>query len=121
MLSNVMSTLMLPSPVSVLGTWKATRGFIAFRRSSKLSTSISRNLRSATARQRLGRLARQVRHHAHDERQLDLLLRAVDLDVVLDLHARRAVARDEFLAAFPLPSCIPPVAYLSPSSIPAVK
>src|SRR6516225_7349088 len=48
MLSNVMSTLRLPSPVSVLGTANATRGFIDFRRSSKLSTSISRNLRSAT-------------------------------------------------------------------------
>ena len=48
MLSNVMSTARLPSPVSVLGTWNATRGFIAFMRASKLSTSISRNLRSAT-------------------------------------------------------------------------
>ena len=48
MLSKVMSTGMLPSPVSVFGTWNATRGFIAFMRSSKLSTSISRNLRSAT-------------------------------------------------------------------------
>ena len=42
MLSNVMSTLRLPSPVSVLGTANATRGFIDFRRSSKLSTLISR-------------------------------------------------------------------------------
>src|SRR5690606_21549337 len=42
--------------------------------------------------------AGQVRHHAHHERDLDLLLRAVDLDVVLDLHPRRPVARDEFLA-----------------------
>src|SRR4051812_28698422 len=43
------------------------------------------------------RLARQVGHHAHDEGQLDLLLRPVDLDVVLDLHARRAVPSDELL------------------------
>ena len=50
-------------------------------------------------RQRLGRLAGQVGHHAHHERQLNLLLRAVDLDVVFDLHARRAVAGDEFLTA----------------------
>ena len=48
MLSKVTSTLRLPSPVSVLGTWKATRGFIALSRSSKLSTSISRNFRSST-------------------------------------------------------------------------
>ena len=48
MLSKVSSTLRLPSPVSVFGTWKATRGFIAFMRLSKLSTSMSRNLRSAT-------------------------------------------------------------------------
>jgi hypothetical protein len=33
----------------VFGTENATRGFIDFRRESKLSTSISRNLRSATA------------------------------------------------------------------------
>ena len=93
------STLRLPSPVSVLGTWNATRGFIAFRRSSKLSTSISRNLRSATGGQRLGGVARQVGHHAHDERELDLLLGAVKLDVVFDLHTRGAVAGDELLAA----------------------
>src|SRR5688572_19083009 len=49
MLSNVSSTLRFPSPVSVFGTWKATRGFIAFIRLSKLSTSISRNLRSGTS------------------------------------------------------------------------
>ena len=42
---------------------------------------------------------RQVGHDAHDERDLHLLLRAVQLDVVFDLHARRAVARDEFLTA----------------------
>ena len=49
MLSKVRSTAMLPSPVSLLGTWKATRGFMAFMRASKLSTSMSMNLRSATA------------------------------------------------------------------------
>src|SRR5208283_65298 len=48
MLSNVTSTLRLPSPVSVFGTWNATCGFIALRRSSKFSASISRNLRSCT-------------------------------------------------------------------------
>ena len=48
MLSKVMSTASLPWSVSVFGTSSATRGFIDFRRSSKLSTSISRNLRSAT-------------------------------------------------------------------------
>ena len=48
MLSNVSSTLRLPSPVSVFGTWNAARGFSAFMRLSKLSTSMSRNLRSAT-------------------------------------------------------------------------
>src|SRR3954471_6191878 len=48
MLSKVMSTLMLPSPVRAFGTEKAARGLIAFMRLSKLSTSTSRNLRSAT-------------------------------------------------------------------------
>ena len=48
MLSNVMSRLMLPSPVRVFGTWKATRGFCDFRNESKLSTSTSVNLRSAS-------------------------------------------------------------------------
>ena len=39
--------------------------------------------------------------HAHHEGQLDLLLGAVELDVVFDLDARRAVAGDELLAACP--------------------
>ena len=49
MLSKVMSTARLPSPVNVFGTMNATRGFIDFMRSSKLSTSISSILRSTTA------------------------------------------------------------------------
>jgi hypothetical protein len=49
-------------------------------------------------RQRLGGLAGQIGQHAHDEGQLDLFLGAVDFDVVLDLHPRRTIARDEFLA-----------------------
>src|SRR5262245_24757953 len=49
MFSNVMSTDMLPSPVSVLGTVNCTLGFMERNRSSKLSTSIVRALRSATA------------------------------------------------------------------------
>jgi hypothetical protein len=48
MLSNVMSTARLPSPVRVFGTVKATRGFIDFMRSSKLSMSMLTNLRSST-------------------------------------------------------------------------
>jgi hypothetical protein len=48
MLSKVTSTCRLPSPVSVLGTLKLTRGFIACRRLSKLSTSISSALRCST-------------------------------------------------------------------------
>src|SRR5260221_4380023 len=47
MLSKLRSMLSLPSPVSVLSTWKATRGLMDFMRASKLSMSISRNLRSA--------------------------------------------------------------------------
>ena len=97
MLSKVMSRLRLPSPVNSFGTANATRGCIAFRRVSKLSTSISRNLRSATSGRGSAALAGKIRHHAHHERQLDLLLGAVQLDVVLDLHARRTIARDEFL------------------------
>ena len=38
-------------------------------------------------RQRFLRLARQVGHDAHHEGKLHLLLRAVELDVVLDLDA----------------------------------
>ena len=49
MLSNVISTAILPSPVSEFGTVNCTLGFIDLRRSSKLSTSIVRALRSATA------------------------------------------------------------------------
>ena len=46
--SNTSSTESMPSPVSVLGTLNAARGFIAFIRLSKLSMSNSRNFRSAT-------------------------------------------------------------------------
>ena len=99
MLSNVMSTARLPSPVSVFGTLNATRGFIDFMRSSKLSTSIAQELALVDRRQRLLRIAGQVGHDAHDERHLHLFLRAVQLDVVFDLHARRAIAADEFLTA----------------------
>jgi hypothetical protein len=49
--------------------------------------------------QGIGRLARQVRHHTHHEGQLDLLLGAINLDVVLDLNAWGAIAGDELLAA----------------------
>jgi hypothetical protein len=50
-------------------------------------------------RQRVGGLARQVGQHPHHEGQLDLLLGAVDLDVVFDLDTGGAVAGDELLAA----------------------
>ncbi len=90
----------LPSPVSVFGTLNATRGFIDFIRSSKLSMSIVEELAFVDGRQRLLRVAGEVGHDAHDERHLDFLLRAVQLDVVLDLHARRAIAGDEFLTAW---------------------
>jgi hypothetical protein len=50
-------------------------------------------------RQCLGGLAGQIGKNTHDERQLDLFLRAVDFHVVFDLHAWRPVAGDEFLAA----------------------
>src|SRR5262249_16760125 len=50
--------------------------------------------------QGLRRLAGQVREHGHDEWQLDLLLGPVDFHVILDLHARCAIAGDELLTAF---------------------
>src|SRR6185295_7050621 len=59
-------------------------------------------------RQRLLGIAREVAHDAHHERNLDLLLSAVQLDVVLDLHARSAVATDELLTAL-LRHCAPPI------------
>src|SRR5262249_35157430 len=49
--------------------------------------------------QRLFGIARKVRHHTHDEWDLHFFLGPVQLDVILDLHAWRAVTRDEFLAA----------------------
>src|SRR5262249_32108290 len=48
--------------------------------------------------QRLRRIAGEIRHHAHDEGKLDLLIGAVELHVVLDLYAWRSVASDELLA-----------------------
>src|SRR5690606_26206775 len=50
-------------------------------------------------RQRFLGITGEIGQHAHDERQLDLLLGAVELDVIFDLYARRAVARDELLTA----------------------
>jgi len=49
-------------------------------------------------RQRLLLLASQIGHHAHDERNLDLLLRTVKFNVILDVYPGRAIARDEFLS-----------------------
>src|SRR5882724_3370118 len=42
-----------------------------------------------------GRLAGEVRHDAHDEGQFDFFLRAIQLNIVFDLHAGGAVAGDE--------------------------
>src|SRR5713226_8854952 len=47
--------------------------------------------------QRFRRIAGEIRHDPHHEGQLDLLLGPVELHVVLDLHAWRAVALDELL------------------------
>ena len=46
---------------------------------------------------RLFRLAGEVCHHAHHERNLHLLLGAIHLDVVLNLYARRPVLRNPLL------------------------
>src|SRR5205085_3909757 len=67
-------------------------------------------------RQRFFRLPRQIRHHPHDERELDLLVRAVELDVVLDLHPRRPIPGDEFLAAAHLGSLVSPERGTPPAS-----
>jgi hypothetical protein len=50
-------------------------------------------------RQRFLGIARKIRHNPHHEGELNLLLGAVQLDVVLDLDAGRSVARDELLTA----------------------
>ncbi len=97
MLSKVMSTFIWPSPVSVLGTWKATRGLIDFMRVIEVVDVHRHELALGEIGHRIDLLAREVGDHAHHERQLDLAFAAVDLDVVLDLHPRRAVARDELL------------------------
>ena len=99
MLSKVMSTAMLPSPVSVFGTMKATRGLIAFRRSSKLSTSISRNLRSATGGSGSVGLPDRSAMTPITNGSWTFFSRTVRLHVVLDLHARCAVSGDELLTA----------------------
>src|SRR5690606_32262394 len=44
------------------------------------------------------RLANQIGHNAHHKRQLKFAFCAVDLYVVLDLHAGSTVACDEFLS-----------------------
>src|SRR5918998_1432887 len=50
-------------------------------------------------RQRFGRLARELRKDSHDERELNLLLRTIELHVVFDLDAWGPIARDELLTA----------------------
>ena len=99
MLSKVSSTLMLPSPVSVFGTWKRGARLQRLHPAVEVVDVDVEELAIGDRRQRLRRLARQIGQHAHHEGQLNLLLRAVQLDVVLDLHARRAIARDELLTA----------------------
>ena len=99
MFSNVMSTLRLPSPVSVFGTANATRGFIDFRRSSKLSTSISRNLRSATGASASAGLPDRSAITPITNGICIFLFDPYKLDVVFDLDARRTIAGDELLAA----------------------
>src|SRR3546814_17065893 len=64
MLSKVMSTLRLPSPVSVFGTVKDTRGFIDLIRVSKLSMEITTALRLEPAgSDRAGWPASWAQHH----------------------------------------------------------
>src|SRR4029453_13864113 len=97
MLSKVSSTFRLPSPVSVLGTANATRGFIAFMRLSKLSTSISRNLRSSTGGSGCAGFPDKWARTPMTKGRGNLFFPAVQRDVVLDLHARGAITRDELL------------------------
>ena len=49
------------------------------------------------AGERILGLPGKVRHDAHHERQVDLLFRAVKLNIVLNLDSRRPVLRQEFL------------------------
>src|SRR5262249_32499457 len=49
--------------------------------------------------ERFGGFAREVRHDAHDEGELDFFLRAVQFDIIFDLHPRRPIPVDELLAA----------------------
>jgi len=49
--------------------------------------------------QRYARFARKVCKHTHHEWQLDLLdlfIRAVEFDVIFDLHTGRVIALDDF-------------------------
>ena len=99
MLSNVMSTLSVPSPVRVLGTLKSHAGLHDSRRSSKLSMSTSRNWRSSTGVSGSAGSPERSAMHAHDKCDLNFLLGAIQLDLVFDLYTGRAIARDELLAA----------------------
>ena len=93
MLSKVMSTAMLPFTGERVGHLEGDAGaFMDFMRASKLSTSISMNCGRPPAPAPRPP-DRQVGQHAHDEGQLDLLLGAVGLDVVLDLCTRGARLR----------------------------
>ncbi|CAG9269928.1 hypothetical protein BCEP4_590020 [Burkholderia cepacia] len=47
--------------------------------------------------QRFDVVTRQIRHHARYERKLDFFLRAIDLNVVLDLNPRSTTLPDKFL------------------------
>src|SRR5690606_16807552 len=50
-------------------------------------------------RQWLAGFTCEISHHAHYKRQLNLLFRTVEFNLVLDLHPWGAVATDELLAA----------------------
>ena len=85
----------------MFGTWNATRGFIAFMR---LVEVVDVDLEELA----VGDRAAAARPACPTDRpsrpstkgSCTFFSRAVELDVVFDLHARRAIARDEFLTAW---------------------
>ena len=91
------------SAPSLLATFIDTAGSIAAMRLSKLSMSMSRNLRSSISGLATSEaLPERSAMHAHHERQFDQLFGVVGI-FVGDVDPRLAVARNEFLPGIAVP------------------
>ena len=117
MLSNVMSTPILPPPSwSLFSTANFTRGFMLFSTSSKLSGVTSTNLRSLSRGSASAGLPLKSARTPIKKGQFLGLDRAARLHVIADVHARRTDALQFLLCSFSCHGGLPDAVCLRQSS-----